>query len=412
MITVRSLRCLLVVMVVAGGVAFAPMQVTRAATFVVDNPFDTPDADLTDGICLAAFGGGCTLRAAIQQANRLGGSHSIGFAAGGTYQLTRVGADTEAAFGDLDIASGTNITITGAGTTTTIDAAPLADEIFRIFSGGSLTLRNLILTGGSPGASSGKAGAITNAGTLTLDAVTVSDNQAVNCGGIANAGGTATIIASTLTNNRATGSGGALCNGLTGSGGTLTIANSAINSNRLVVQAGSAGFGAGLFNASGTTTVSGSAITRNSAITDPGAIFALGGGIAANAGSVTLTNSTIADNVAVDGAGGMIAYGGAITLGALGLYGGRTETRPLLAPSAAIDAIPAPGNGSPPADQRGITRPQGTGFDIGAFEYVPPIPLPDAHPTLPSRPPPAPIPAARPTAAPSGPPAPLPNPHS
>ena len=55
-------------------------------------------------------------------------------------------------------------------------------------------------------------------------------------------------------------------------------------------------------------------------------------------------------------------------LGALGNYGGFTQTIPLLAGSSAIDT----GNDAicPATDQRGVTRPQGAHCDIGAYEYV------------------------------------------
>lgn len=56
-------------------------------------------------------------------------------------------------------------------------------------------------------------------------------------------------------------------------------------------------------------------------------------------------------------------------LGTYGAYGGPTPTMPLLFGSPALDA------GStttfPPADQRGHSRPSGTGADIGAFEQSP-----------------------------------------
>jgi hypothetical protein len=53
-------------------------------------------------------------------------------------------------------------------------------------------------------------------------------------------------------------------------------------------------------------------------------------------------------------------------LGTLGNYGGSTQTIPLLAGSSALDA----GNDDvcPDTDQRGVTRPQGSHCDIGAFE--------------------------------------------
>lgn len=63
-------------------------------------------------------------------------------------------------------------------------------------------------------------------------------------------------------------------------------------------------------------------------------------------------------------------------VGALGNYGGPTQTVPLLAGSAAIDT----GNNATcaAADQRGVTRPQGPACDIGAFEVTPTQAAPDA----------------------------------
>jgi hypothetical protein len=56
-------------------------------------------------------------------------------------------------------------------------------------------------------------------------------------------------------------------------------------------------------------------------------------------------------------------------LGALGNYGGFTQTIPLLANSSAINT----GNDATCAatDQRGIARPQGAHCDIGSYEYEP-----------------------------------------
>jgi predicted outer membrane repeat protein len=53
-------------------------------------------------------------------------------------------------------------------------------------------------------------------------------------------------------------------------------------------------------------------------------------------------------------------------LGPLADNGGLTRTRTLLTGSSAIDAGKAAG--APSEDQRGISRPQGSGYDIGAFE--------------------------------------------
>jgi hypothetical protein len=58
-------------------------------------------------------------------------------------------------------------------------------------------------------------------------------------------------------------------------------------------------------------------------------------------------------------------------LGPLQDNGGPTWTMAPAAGSPAIDAIPAPGNGAPATDQRGVARPYGAGIDIGAVEVAP-----------------------------------------
>jgi hypothetical protein len=66
------------------------------------------------------------------------------------------------------------------------------------------------------------------------------------------------------------------------------------------------------------------------------------------------------------GAGFAVKTAQELALGALGDWGGATQTIPLLPGSAAIDA--GTDVTCPATDQRGITRPQGTHCDVGAFE--------------------------------------------
>jgi len=56
-------------------------------------------------------------------------------------------------------------------------------------------------------------------------------------------------------------------------------------------------------------------------------------------------------------------------LSALADYGGPTHTHALMSGSSAIDM--ADGGLCPGTDQRGVSRPQGDGCDIGAYEYEP-----------------------------------------
>ena len=61
--------------------------------------------------------------------------------------------------------------------------------------------------------------------------------------------------------------------------------------------------------------------------------------------------------------------------------GGPTDTLALRAESPAIDA--GTNDGCPSTDQRLVTRPQGAGCDIGAYEFVPPPPGPPPPPPPP-----------------------------
>jgi hypothetical protein len=62
---------------------------------------------------------------------------------------------------------------------------------------------------------------------------------------------------------------------------------------------------------------------------------------------------------------------------------GSTQTQALQIGSPAIDHIPSGVNGcgtTIPTDQRGVSRPQGVGCDIGAYELVPAPPTPSPAP--------------------------------
>jgi CSLREA domain-containing protein len=72
--------------------ATLPAAVCHAATFTVTTTGDTADSNTADGVCVAT-GGGCTLRAAIQQANSSVGADTIAFAIGtGAQSITPAAA--------------------------------------------------------------------------------------------------------------------------------------------------------------------------------------------------------------------------------------------------------------------------------------------------------------------------------
>ena len=113
--------------------AHAAAPLAGGHTYHVTSTVDAPDADVGDGICASASNG-CTLRAAIMQANFLTGLDTITVPSG-TYLLTRPGDDDAAVLGDLDILD--DLTIQGAGSGVTIvdgNGAVTGGRVFQIFA--------------------------------------------------------------------------------------------------------------------------------------------------------------------------------------------------------------------------------------------------------------------------------------
>ncbi len=131
-------------------------SVSDARTFVVNNRSDLPDLNPGDGICKATEKGlfGCTLRAAIMEANAFPGADIITLR-GVTYPLSWGGVSTEqkGALGDLDIVD--KLTIEGVADEksgaplTVIDAAQMKDRIFDIHGSSVVVMKNLILRNGT-----------------------------------------------------------------------------------------------------------------------------------------------------------------------------------------------------------------------------------------------------------------------
>ena len=117
------------------------------ATFTVNTTSDTVDSNPGDGVALDGSGN-TSLRAAIMEANALGGAHQITLGAG-TYSLT-LGSDGDdnAEHGDLDIR--TKVNITGAGTAVTVINGAGLDRVFHLpVDAADLTLNNLTVQGGN-----------------------------------------------------------------------------------------------------------------------------------------------------------------------------------------------------------------------------------------------------------------------
>jgi CSLREA domain-containing protein len=364
-----------------------------AATFTVTTTQDAPNVSPTGTTCVSTLPGGpCTLRAAIQAANFLGsGPHTIDLPAG-TYVLTVLGADEDSgATGDLDITA--NVVITGAGAPATIlDATPSDDRVLDIHPGGTGSLSGVTIRNGNGARTLFGAnivgGGIRNAGTLIAVDAAISSNRANAGGGIANAG-TATLTNVTISNNATQtagefgGQGGGLANsGTFASPASAALLNVTISGN-IAATAGAAAPGGGLYTFFGTTAVTNGTINSNSigisndALTGPSSRTQLSNTIVANStrgSNCTGPIESTGDNLSSDSTCNFTAAGDRSNidplLAPLANNDGPTATHALQPGSPAIDAVTKPCP-PPTTDQRGVSRPQGSRCDIGAFELQP-----------------------------------------
>jgi hypothetical protein len=310
----------------------------QAATFTVANTNDD---------------GAGSLRQAIIDANATAGADTIDFAVSGQITL---------ASQLPNITDSAGLTIDGGSADITISGNDLV-RVFQVNLGAKLALENLTVADGkavSP--TPDGAGLLNNGGTVTVTDSTFSGNTVE---------GTGTQVSS----------GGAIRND-----GTLTVTNSTFSGN-----SANSGTGGGIDIVSGSATVTNSTFSGNSALQ--------GGGIATVPGtSTTLRNTIVAENTQGNNCDGTITDGGGnlddgttcgftastsksttpAGLDPAGLRdnGGPTQTIALCSgvntplgctgPSAAIDAaVSCP---PPTTDQRGVSRPQGSACDIGAYE--------------------------------------------
>lgn len=361
----------------------------RAAGFIVDTATDTPDDNPGDGTC-ADSGGACTLRAAIMEANALPGADTISFdtALMGTPITLTIppdGTPNDAADGDLDITD--DLTLTGISPASTIIQAcsvdqltdpcgpnggtGVQDRVLHVLGGTTAEISNMTIRHGYQPLGGDGAG-ILNAGTLTLGNVAVRANYATGAGGgiFSGTGNTLTITRSTIAGNQSRDSGAGILND-----GTAQLTNVTISGNAVISE----GDGTGFFNGA-TATLINVTIANNST--------PLGGALA-NADTLIMQNNLVAGQAAGDDCsifapvtsnGGNLNSDGSCDLGhptdlpntadprlgPLGGNGGPTFTHALLAGSPALDT--AVSAGCPAVDQRGVSRPQGTACDIGAYE--------------------------------------------
>jgi CSLREA domain-containing protein len=339
------------------GLTLGLATAAHAATVNVTTVVDEADASCADG--------DCSLRDAVSSA-LAGDTVSI---PAGTYVLT---------LGEIPIDQ--NLTLTGAGARSTVIDGNAASRVFLVGSANQsaivgisdLTVRNGLVTDPDRG------GGILNRSALTLTRCTVANNRAFEGGGIGSLGqGSLVIQESAVVGNQGDRSGGGI---YSSSLGSLTLVNSTVSGNTAPLTGGGVLVSAIDSNSVATLTAINSTIASNTTDPDAGGLFlALAVGnlvntiVSGNTGfNCDMFESALNSDHSLDSDGSCFFPGpGDLSevdplLGPLADSGGPTDTHALLAGSPAIDAGSSANCSA--IDQRGVTRPQGPGCDIGAFE--------------------------------------------
>jgi hypothetical protein len=350
---------------------------------VVDSTFSSNHSGMLLGFPLGARGdGGGISNSGTLLVAASTFSSNVSIVAGGGIEVLSPGTVnvnvTDSTFSGNSAGEGGGIEVDSPGTVNVTDST---------FSGNSADLgggiNNLFNGNGSASIDSSKfsdnmatiGGGIDNYGSLTITGSALAGNTAVFGsfdffkgslgGGIENEElGTLSLMDSTLNGNSATGNieypsvGGGI-----GNRGTLSVTFSTLSGNSASVGGGIANFG----NASGTPPPTASLVdTIAAGNTESGSNAAsdIGGDVT---GSYNLIGTGGSGGLK-GGQDGNIVLTGLTGLGLspLGDYVGPTQTMALLPGSPAIDAGIAVSGVT--TDQRGITRPQGSAPDIGAFE--------------------------------------------
>ena len=393
----------------------------HAATYTVATTADNT------GTCVP-ISGGCSLRQLIDYENGLASTTP------GDTIVIPANDDIDLQNGSLPITHSVSIVGPGADMAEVFQGSSSPDRVFDVEATGALpnvTVPNVTISGlwiadGNANANNGFFGGdIENQGNLTLSGDTIigGSTTAGSGGGIGNDGGTVTVTHSLVYDNESNVSNGAGGdsggiqnygpNPVTGTPGTLIVTDSTIADNV-------AGLGGGIFSwcggggadpcaqsgaATNTTMITNSTIAANNG-GDRQPLPTNAGGLYASQGSISVENSIIAGNYVTNANGAQSASNcsrsspGTVTSLGYNLEtgtdcgfkstgdlqnanpmftsaipqdnGGATATLSLDAKSPAVDAVPLGTAGCGGTDQRGVSRPQGTGCDMGAVELFQP----------------------------------------
>ncbi|HRQ65945.1 MAG TPA: choice-of-anchor Q domain-containing protein, partial [Xanthomonadaceae bacterium] len=337
------------------------------ADFVVSgDPSDSHDANPGNGVC-ADSQGRCSLRAAVQEANALGGPRRIALSPR-TYRLDQ---------GEIEITGDIEIIGVGVGLSEIV-----SDGAFRIFDvapGSSLTLRDLSLSGTERVPDGG--GLVYNQSTLIVEDAMLQNGHASSGGALFNAAGaTLELRRVALVGNRASGAGfgGAITNQ-----GSAALENVLLTDNR--ANAGGAVYTAPLGATVSLTLDHCTVVGNRTSSVGPG----LFNSAFTSAPIATLRNTILADNLATQeptecwsqllSAGGNIVNddldlcGFAVQPGdqlgvapGLEAYLSTGDRMPTVLPTPSSAAIGAAIGDCPDTDLRGLVRDPAS-CDVGAY---------------------------------------------
>ncbi len=341
---------------------------TRIVRLRVNRSIDGWDRDPGDGTCEQLLGqNDCSLRAAVMEANALGGRRTIEVPYSATpYQLTTTVGDDDALKGDIDIR--VPMILHGEadanGALPQLHAAFPSEFAHRIFSvahsgssstiirnlrlvgqnlsvpsltgdgdgglvhhgEGTLILRDVELRNGRAELGNGRGGAVFSAGTLTLERALLVDNRARRGGGLALFADD--FVIATVVDSEFDGNSTASVVGRNGGAISAQLPAGILGMNRISVHGNSSHLGGGL-NLSNIL----AATLLNSTISGNDAGLG-GGGIHAQNSALSIGHSTLVHNAAARGndsaglGGGIFIDGGDVQLFSSILAFNLAQTRP------------------------------------------------------------------------------------
>ena len=362
-----------------GFLTSAPVSAAVPSSCLVNSTGDELNANTAVGCNSTA--GTVTLRSALELFNANPGANSVLFNLPSPSVITL-------ANGELPVNDAGTITITGPGARNLAIDGNAVGRVFEINPEGSVTanISGVTIRNGNAGRGPGGGVDIGRHATVTLDKVTITGNVAYSGGGIGHDGESLTVTNSTLSNNSITDSGNGCYAGAamdTRGAAVTTFVNDTVTGN---ISSDSCSTG-GTINTCDTATFTNVTISGNSG--PGGALFffrtcnptTLKNSILANqTGSAVCVGTITAitdggSNLDSDNSCGFTTTGPTFDLintdpmlAGLANNGGPTNTLALKSGSPAIDAVKntCP---DPSTDQRGLSRPQGSACDIGAFEF-------------------------------------------